>query len=161
MSTIKDDFDRIALATLASEDGAAHHDHYHNFLLRHLPSDCRNILEIGSGTGSFARRLAARAGSAGILPALSASDRSSLVSTAGSPGSPAGQPGGGAMLPAVLALDLSPEMIRIARERSTQFPNIEFQLADVRELSLPDEHFDCIASIATLHHYRLPRCSRR
>ena len=112
MSTIQADFDRIALV---SEDGAAHNDHYHNFLLRHLPSNCHDVLEIGCGTGGFARRLAERSEH-------------------------------------VLALDLSPEMIRIARERSAQFPNIEFQLADVRDRPLPDEHFDCIASIATLHH---------
>ena len=84
---------------------------------------------------------------------MSASDRSSLVSTVSK--SPAGQSGVGAILPAVLALDLSPEMIRIARERSTQFPNIEFEFADIRERHLPDEHFDCIASIATLHHLPL------
>lgn len=52
---IRDDFDRIALV---SEDGAAHNDHYHNFLLQQLPSNCQNILEIGCGTGAFARCLA-------------------------------------------------------------------------------------------------------
>jgi ubiquinone/menaquinone biosynthesis C-methylase UbiE len=52
----------------------------------------------------------------------------------------------------VLALDLSPEMIRVARSRSTQFPNLEFQVADVMALDFPREHFDCIATIATLHH---------
>jgi ubiquinone/menaquinone biosynthesis C-methylase UbiE len=57
-----------------------------------------------------------------------------------------------ATTPHVLALDLSPEMIRQAREQSTQFPNIEFQLTDVRDLPLAPESFDCIASIATLHH---------
>jgi SAM-dependent methyltransferase len=130
MSTIQQDFDRIALV---SEDGGAHNDHYHDFLLRHTPSNCHNVLEIGCGTGGFARRLAEHcgAGSTGILPAL-----------AGSAG----------ILPAVLALDLSPEMIRLARERSSQFPNIEFELADICNRSLPEESFDCIASIATLHH---------
>lgn len=52
----------------------------------------------------------------------------------------------------VLALDLSPEMIRLARENSTEFPNIEFELADVCDRVLPVESFDCIATIATLHH---------
>lgn len=52
----------------------------------------------------------------------------------------------------VLAIDLSPEMIRLARERSTQFPNIDFQLADILDTPLADETFDCIATIATLHH---------
>ncbi|HKP10765.1 MAG TPA: class I SAM-dependent methyltransferase [Blastocatellia bacterium] len=52
----------------------------------------------------------------------------------------------------VLALDLSPQMIRIARERSAHHANIEFQVADVTRYGLPAEHFDCIAAIATLHH---------
>ena len=112
MSTIQEDFDRIALV---SEDGATHNERYQNFLLRHLPSNCHDVVEIGCGTGGFARRLAER------------SER-------------------------VLALDLSPEMIRLARERSAQFANIDFQLADVREWPLPAESFDCIATIATLHH---------
>ena len=115
MSTIQQDFDRIALVSAASEDGSTQNDHYHNFLLRHLPSPCQDVLEIGCGTGVFARRLAEGAEH-------------------------------------VLALDISPEMIRIARERSAQFPNIDFQLADVCERPLPDESFDCIATIATLHH---------
>ena len=116
MSTLQKDFDRIALV---SPDGAAHNDHYHNFLFRHLPSDCHDVLEIGCGTGGFARRLAERSQH-------------------------------------VLALDLSPEMIRIAREQSAQFPNIEFQLADVRDVSFPIASFDCIATIATLHHLSFP-----
>jgi SAM-dependent methyltransferase len=148
--SIQQDFDRIALLTEASEDGAAHNDHYHNYLLRHLPANCHDVLEIGCGTGTFSRRLAnylsARttgkprlndrgAGSAGILPAEVR----------------------------ILALDFSPEMIRIARARSAQFPNIEFELADVLERPLEsfrsghsrpatDTGFDCIATIATLHH---------
>lgn len=52
----------------------------------------------------------------------------------------------------VLALDLSPQMIRVAKERSRQCSNIEYQIADVLEMEFPREQFDCIASIATLHH---------
>jgi ubiquinone/menaquinone biosynthesis C-methylase UbiE len=118
MSTVQQDFDRIAIASAATPDGAAHNDHYHDFLLRHLPSNCQRALEIGCGTGIFARRLAEHAEQ-------------------------------------VLALDLSPQMIRLAHERSTEFPNIEYQLADICELTLPPESFDCIASIATLHHLPL------
>jgi ubiquinone/menaquinone biosynthesis C-methylase UbiE len=52
----------------------------------------------------------------------------------------------------VLGLDLSPNMIGLARERSARFPNIDFRVADVLTLELPAEKFDCIAAIATLHH---------
>jgi ubiquinone/menaquinone biosynthesis C-methylase UbiE len=55
----------------------------------------------------------------------------------------------------VLALDLSPRMIQIARERSKQYSNIDFQVADVMAWEFPGEQFDCIASIATLHHLPL------
>ncbi len=52
----------------------------------------------------------------------------------------------------VLALDLSPNMIGLARERSARFPNIDFRVADVTAMELPAGKFDCIATIATLHH---------
>jgi SAM-dependent methyltransferase len=55
----------------------------------------------------------------------------------------------------VIALDLSPEMIRMARERSADLPNVEFRIADVMSYDLPRAGFDCIASIATLHHLPL------
>ena len=55
----------------------------------------------------------------------------------------------------VLALDLSPQMIRVAQERSAQYLNICYPVADVLEWAFPVEQFDCIASIATLHHLPL------
>src|ERR1700687_1479047 len=115
MSTIQKDFDRIALV---SPDGSLQNNRYHNFLLRRLPSNCDDVLEIGCGKGEFSRRLAESSGR-------------------------------------VLALDLSPEMIRIARAHAEHPPNIEYQIADVMSYDLPPDHFDCIASIATLHHLPL------
>jgi ubiquinone/menaquinone biosynthesis C-methylase UbiE len=55
----------------------------------------------------------------------------------------------------VLALDVSPQMIRLARERSRQYGNIEFLVADAVLWEFPPQHFDCIVSIATLHHLPL------
>ncbi len=52
----------------------------------------------------------------------------------------------------IVALDLSPQMIRLARERSTHASNIDYQVADVLKYDLPSNQFDCIVSIATLHH---------
>jgi ubiquinone/menaquinone biosynthesis C-methylase UbiE len=58
LTTIQTDFDRIAL--LADEPWN-HNSHYHKFLLSQIPDHCEQILEIGCGTGQFARALAARA----------------------------------------------------------------------------------------------------
>ena len=112
MSAIERDFDRLAKF---DEEGWTANNHYHNSLLRHVPTQCENVLEIGCGTGAFSRTLARRAKQ-------------------------------------VTAIDLSSEMIRVARSRSHQFPQIEFEVADIMTRALPAAHFDCIATIATLHH---------
>ena len=110
---IEKDFDRLALL---DHGGWTQNNHYHNFLLKHVPKGCHRALEIGCGTGAFSRRLAERAEQ-------------------------------------VTALDLSSEMIRVARSRSSpRFANLQFEIADVMSTQLPDAYFDCIATIATLHH---------
>ncbi len=55
----------------------------------------------------------------------------------------------------VLAIDLSPQMIRLARERSKLYPNIDFIEGDVMTYHLPDNQFDCIATLTTIHHLPL------
>ena len=52
----------------------------------------------------------------------------------------------------VLALDLSPQMIRRASELSTQYPNISFQIADVQTQQFEQGQFDAVLSVATIHH---------
>jgi SAM-dependent methyltransferase len=117
METIRADFDRLAQLEEAQR-GWSHNEHYQSYLLRHVPDPSEESLEIGCGTGSFARLLARQSRH-------------------------------------VLALDLSPEMIRIARARSAGFANLDYQVADILEWPFPSEKFDCIASIATLHHLPL------
>src|SRR5256714_12932973 len=55
----------------------------------------------------------------------------------------------------VKAIDLSSEMVRVGRSRSTHVSNIDFEVADLMSCDLPVGHFDCIATIATLHHLPL------
>lgn len=55
----------------------------------------------------------------------------------------------------VIAIDLSPQMITVAKERSQAYTNIDFQVADILEYKLPIEQFDAIVSIATFHHLPL------
>jgi 2-polyprenyl-3-methyl-5-hydroxy-6-metoxy-1,4-benzoquinol methylase len=110
---IQSDFDRIAGL---SKNEWNHNNHYDSFLLKHIPPSSEvDALEIGCGTGSFARLLAQR-------------------------------------FRRVLAIDLSPRMIEIAKEQSHQYHNIDFQAADVMTKEFSSEQFGCIASIATLHH---------
>ncbi|MEM1322637.1 MAG: methyltransferase domain-containing protein [Bacteroidota bacterium] len=54
--TISADFDRIALLPTENWD---HNLHYHEWIRQQLPSDCKSILEIGCGTGTLCRNLAA------------------------------------------------------------------------------------------------------
>ena len=46
-------------------------------------------------------------------------------------------------------------MICLAKERSQQYPYIAFHVADALSWEFPSDHFDCIVSIATLHHVPL------
>ncbi|MEC4814849.1 MAG: class I SAM-dependent methyltransferase [Scytonema sp. PMC 1069.18] len=52
----------------------------------------------------------------------------------------------------VIAIDLSPNMIEVAKQCSSQFSNIDFQVADVLKWQLSVEKFDAFWAIATLHH---------
>lgn len=52
----------------------------------------------------------------------------------------------------VVAVDVSAEMIRVARSRSTRSPNIEYLVGDMTALPLDHAAFDCVVSLNTLHH---------
>lgn len=53
----------------------------------------------------------------------------------------------------VVAIDLSPEMVRVARARSTHVGNLDIVEADV--LAWVGGGFDAVVSVATLHHLPL------
>jgi SAM-dependent methyltransferase len=55
----------------------------------------------------------------------------------------------------VLAIDLSPKMIEVAKQNSRHYENINFQIADILSWQFPLEKFDAIVSIATVHHLPL------
>ncbi|HEV7374510.1 MAG TPA: class I SAM-dependent methyltransferase, partial [Pyrinomonadaceae bacterium] len=52
----------------------------------------------------------------------------------------------------VTAVDLSPQMIEVARKRSAGYSNLEFTLGDFLQLPVSADSYDCIVTIATLHH---------
>jgi SAM-dependent methyltransferase len=46
-------------------------------------------------------------------------------------------------------------MVEVARARSWGHPNVEYVVADAASWEFPQERFDCVASIMTLHHLSL------
>src|SRR5258708_13321595 len=111
VSIIQADFDRLALLSREEWD---HNSHYHSFLLQHVPPRCSNALELGCGTGTFARLLAERAEH-------------------------------------VLPINLSPQMIRIAQDRSGHLSHIDSQVPDVLAWHFTPHQSASLLSIATLH----------
>ncbi|MBA2339661.1 MAG: class I SAM-dependent methyltransferase [Pyrinomonadaceae bacterium] len=61
----------------------------------------------------------------------------------------------------VLAIDLSPQMIRLAKARSKLYPNIDFVKGDVMTYHLPDNEFDSIATLTTIHHLPIESILRK
>jgi ubiquinone/menaquinone biosynthesis C-methylase UbiE len=61
----------------------------------------------------------------------------------------------------VLAVDLSPQMIRIAEEQSKHYPNIDYVIGDVMTQQFTDNQFDCIATLTTLHHLPIENILRK
>jgi SAM-dependent methyltransferase len=112
LDLLTSDFNRLALL---DDQGWTPNNHYHDTLITRVPQNCENALEVGCGTGAFARQLAKHC-------------------------------------TRVIAIDLSPEMIRVAQEGSQQLQNLKFELADAMQYEFPRSHFDFICSIATLHH---------
>ena len=55
----------------------------------------------------------------------------------------------------VLGVDLSPEMVRLARQRCADRTNVSFVVGDFLSLDLSPASFDCIATVAVLHHLPL------
>lgn len=56
----------------------------------------------------------------------------------------------------VQGIDFSPTMVHCATKRAAAIPNVRFICADFMEQEYPDCCFDCVVSVATLHH--LPYC---
>ncbi|NGO70303.1 class I SAM-dependent methyltransferase [Streptomyces boncukensis] len=102
-----------------------HNDHYHRLLLRQLPPGCRTALDVGCGTGRFARRLAGRGlAVAGVDPSAE------VIAEARAATGPQGEPEGA----------------------GGDAANPRFRQADVTRLALPAAHYDVISCLASLHH---------
>ncbi|MFF9819390.1 class I SAM-dependent methyltransferase [Streptomyces sp. NPDC014006] len=96
-----------------------HNDHYHRVLLRAVPQGCRRALDVGCGTGRFARKLAGL----GIE---------------------------------VDAFDSDPGVIEFAKAETActvgEASSLNFRVVDVGSVDLPEEQYDFISCLASLHH---------
>jgi 2-polyprenyl-3-methyl-5-hydroxy-6-metoxy-1,4-benzoquinol methylase len=52
-------------------------------------------------------------------------------------------------------------MIRIAQEHSKFYPNIDYVIGDIMTQQFTDNHFDCIATLTTLHHLQIETILRK
>lgn len=53
----------------------------------------------------------------------------------------------------VIGIDVSDEMVRVAREQSSGFANVEFQVASAERLPFPDNTFTHAFSMESLYYY--------
>ena len=53
----------------------------------------------------------------------------------------------------VTGIDISDEMIRVAREESTAFPNVDFEVATAEQLPFSDSEFTHAFSMESLYYY--------
>lgn len=53
----------------------------------------------------------------------------------------------------VVGIDISDEMVRLARETSAAFPNVEFQIASAERLPFNDREFSHAFSMESLYYY--------
>lgn len=110
---IRDEFDRIALASAPADEGSHPYD---RMVMSSIPPGCRRLLDLGCGTGRLTWAMAEHAGH-------------------------------------VTAVDFSPEMLRVARERCAGHANIAFVEADLLNLPATLGRFDCVISVNVLHHF--------
>lgn len=130
-----------------------HNDHYHRLLLRHLPSGARRALDVGCGTGRFARALAACG-----LEVDAVDPSAETIKAAQSDSGHAPPPNDSAH--AALRTDRVRTALPNDREHaaSSRPPGdqatggIRFVHGDATAMDLPSGHYDYISCLASLHH---------
>lgn len=53
----------------------------------------------------------------------------------------------------IIGIDLSPKMIEIAQLNTLSFSNIQVECLDYFQKKYPPNSFDCVVSVATVHHF--------
>lgn len=92
-----------------------HTGYYHPLLLRHVPPGAERALDVGCGTGLFARKLAER-------------------------------------VARVEGVDVSSDVLELARERSGHIGNLSFRRADLLTDELERGAYDFVSCLMCIHH---------
>jgi SAM-dependent methyltransferase len=95
--------------------GWDHTGYYHPMLLRHVPTGAERALDVGCGTGQFARLLAER-------------------------------------VKHVDAVDVSDDVLALARERSAHVHNLHLRTADITTDDIGREAYDFVSCLMCIHH---------
>ncbi|MFY9984601.1 MAG: methyltransferase domain-containing protein [Chthoniobacterales bacterium] len=59
----------------------------------------------------------------------------------------------------MVGIDISENMLRLARKKCSRYPNVAFLKADASALPFPDHSFDLVISASSLHYFNQPGAS--
>ena len=121
-------------------------------LLRTAQEFTRQAKQFASSPAITAAELTAR-----FVDAVDAGPEMTILDVACGPGIVTA--GMAAKARAVVAFDLTPEMLQQARERCARagLTNVTFEPGNATALPFPDAHFDCVVTRLSVHHFDAPR----
>jgi len=132
-----------------------HNIQYHDILLRAVPPRCQHALDVGCGTGSFARQHALSSREAQGPPDAAPKNGGTYPSSRDSAAMTC------ASSSEVIAIDADRDTLERGRMATAAETRVAFVEGDVMTHPFCDNSFNFIAAVATLHHLPLGRALTR